>query len=152
MVHHPRVRRGLPSGILFILTGLLAAAPAAADKSAFAEHHYVLQISNSEPFKQTLVLNVAGNILDHYGPDLVDVEVVAFGPGLRLLFQGNAHADRIASLSDQGVEFFACSNTFANMSRMRGETVRLNENAERVPAGAVHIGERVEDDWVLLKP
>jgi hypothetical protein len=149
MFHRTKAFTRLLAGILF---ALVAASPAAADKSEFAEHHYVLQISDSDPFKQTLVLNVAGNILDHYGPDLVDIEVVAFGPGLRLLFEGNANADRIDSLAAQGVEFSACSNTQANMSRMRGNDVALNEHADVVPAGAVRIGELVEDGWVLLKP
>lgn len=149
MSHRARLYTRLLAGVLFALA---AASPAAADKSEFAEHHYVLQISDSEPFKQTLVLNVAGNILDHYGPDLVDIEVVAFGPGLRLLFEGNANADRIASLAAQGVEFSACSNTRDNMSRTRGRDIALSEHAKVVPAGAVRIGERVEEGWVLLKP
>ena len=76
----------------------------AQDEKPFAEHKFVLQISDMDPSKQTLVLNVAGNILKHYGQDQAEVEIVAFGPGLRLLFKDNSNAGRIDGLVDSGVE------------------------------------------------
>ena len=66
----------------------------AADQS-FASKKVVLQISDPNPFKQTLVLNVANNIIKEYGVDNVDVEIVAFGVGLRLLFADNANGGSI---------------------------------------------------------
>jgi hypothetical protein len=42
---------------------------AAAEDKPFAEERIVLQISDSDPFKQTLVLNVANNLIKHYGQD-----------------------------------------------------------------------------------
>ena len=50
---------------------------AAEEDKPFAEERIVLQISDSDPFKQTLVLNVANNLIKHYGQDKVDVEIVA---------------------------------------------------------------------------
>jgi hypothetical protein len=55
-----------------------------ADKP-FAEHFLALQLSDSDPMKQRLVLSVANYILKAYGPDKVAIEVVAFGPGIDLL-------------------------------------------------------------------
>ena len=81
---------------------LLLSAPAGAevaDAKPFAENKVVLQISDEDAYKQTLVLNVASNLIKHYGPDKVDVEIVAFGPGLRLLFADNSNSGRIDSLS-----------------------------------------------------
>lgn len=127
---------------------------AAAEKSdkPFAERYYVLQISDDDPAKQTLVLNVANNILKHYGPDKVDVEIVAFGPGLRLLFDGNVNADRISGLADNGVRFSACLNTFSNMSRVLGRELELDPHAVKVSAGVVRIGDLVSDGYILVKP
>ena len=45
----------------------------AQEEKPFAEHKFVLQISDMDPSKQTLVLNVANNILKAYGTDQVDV-------------------------------------------------------------------------------
>ncbi len=64
-----------------------------------------------DPFKQTLVLNVASNLIKHYGQDKVDVEIVAFGPGLRLMFEDNVNSGRINGLTSSGVKFAACGNT-----------------------------------------
>ena len=88
---------------------------ASEESKPFAEQRIVLQISDPNPFKQTLVLNVASNLIKHYGQDKVDVEIVAFGPGLRLMFKDNVNTGRIQGLSSSGVTFSACKNTIAGM-------------------------------------
>ena len=62
------------------LLAISLAMPVSAVEKPFAEHKVVLQISDNDPFKQTLVLNVANNITKAYGIDNVDIQVVAFGP------------------------------------------------------------------------
>ncbi len=121
-------------------------------EKAFAEHKVVLQISDPNPFKQTLVLNVAHNILKYYGPDLVDIEVVAFGPGLRLLFKNNVYSSRIQSLVGSGVRFSACSNTIKNMTKKLGHAPALNPNAIKVAAGVVRILALTKEGYTLIKP
>jgi intracellular sulfur oxidation DsrE/DsrF family protein len=124
----------------------------AQDEKAFAEHKFVLQISDMDPFKQTLVLNVANNILKAYGTDQVDVEIVAFGPGLRLLFEENANAGRIDGLVQSGVRFFACQNTINNMSNTLGRQVKINTHASSGKGGIVRIKELVDQGYMLAKP
>ena len=119
---------------------------------SFAEAKVVLQISDPNPFKQTLVLNVANNIVKHYGQDSVKVEIVAFGPGLRLLFKDNANKGRIASLAGQGVTFSACANTSRNMGKKLGHPPALNSKAVTVSAGVVRIINLVTKGYVLVKP
>lgn len=129
----------------------LQAAPAIPDKP-FAEAKVVLQISDSDPFKQTLVLNVANNLIKHYGPDKVDVEIVAFGPGLRLLFDDNVNKGRIESLTGSGVRFAACSNTIQAMGKILEHEPVLNGHATRVDAGVVRIVELTGAGYTLVKP
>ncbi|AKJ96512.1 hypothetical protein TVD_13375 [Thioalkalivibrio versutus] len=133
-----------------LLLGL--ALPAIASDNPFAEEHVVLQISDNDPSKQTLILNVANNLLNHYGPDRVAVEVVAFGPGLRLLFENNTNQDRIQALVDQGVRFSACANTLTGMGRIIGHPPDLNPHAQIVDAGVVRIMELQQQDYSLIKP
>ena len=124
----------------------------AADKP-FASKKVVLQISDPNPFKQTLVLNVANNIIKEYGVDNVDVEIVAFGPGLRLLFADNANDGRIQGLASNGVKFYACSNTRKNMAKKLGYEPELNKNAVSEGPGVVRIVKLVtEDGYTLVKP
>ncbi len=139
---------------IFVLLGTLLAAGAvmAQEEKPFAENKFVLQISDMDPAKQTLVLNVAGNIIKHYGQDQADVEIVAFGPGLRLLFEGNANSGRIKGLTTTGVRFAACQNTIKNMSAKLGHPVALNENATPVIGGVVRIKELTDQGYLLIKP
>lgn len=143
-------------GLLCVLPMLLCGAPVhaapAADKP-FAEHRVVLQISDDDPAKQTLVLNVANNVVNHYGADKVDVEIVAFGPGLRLLFAENANAGRIGTLVESsGVRFSACENTIAAMGRQLGHDPELNPRAMHVEAGVVRIMDLTGNGYTLIKP
>ncbi len=124
----------------------------AQDEKPFAEHKFVLQISDMDPSKQTLVLNVAGNILKAYGQDQVDVEIVAFSAGLRLLFEGNANEGRIDGLVDSGVRFFACQNTRDNMARTLGHPVKINGHASSGYGGIKRIQELVDQGYILVKP
>jgi intracellular sulfur oxidation DsrE/DsrF family protein len=131
---------------------LFATIADAAEEKPFAEKKVVLQISDDDPSKQTLVLNVANNLIKYYGPDRVDVEIVAFGPGLRLLFAGNVNTSRIKGLDANGVRFAACSNTIANMSKNLGEELALNPLATRVDAGVVRILDLTAKGYTLIKP
>lgn len=134
-----------------LVFGLLTQAVYAADDS-FVEKSVVLQISDYNPQKQTLVLNVANNLIKHYGQDSVKVEIVAFGPGLRLLQKGNANTGRIQSLVDSGVQFSACSNTVRNFSKKLGHAIALNPNAVKVSAGVVRIIDLTAKGYTLIKP
>lgn len=151
----PESRRSILTYLL--LAGcLLLARPAIAadpeDAKPFADEHIILQISDNDPSKQTLVLNVANNLLKAYGPDKVDIEIVAFGPGLRLLFAENVNTGRIASLSDSGVRFAGCMNTFAKVTELLGHEPELNPHTLRVSAGVVRILELTKAGYTLIKP
>ena len=138
--------------VLVMLTSIMFQANAATEDKPFAEQKVVLQISDADPTKQTLVLNVASNLIKAYGPDKVDVEIVAFGPGLRLMFDDNHNKGRINGLTDSGVRFAACGNTLKKVSSKLGRTPVLNSNASKVPAGVVRIVDLVNKGYILVKP
>ena len=124
-----------------------------AEEKPFAEHKLVLQMSDADPGRQTLVLNVANNAIRYFGAEKIDVEIVAFGPGLSLLFADNPNADRITSLAqDAGIRFAACGNTVAAVTRMRGEPPVLHERAINVDAGVVRIMELDAAGYTILSP
>jgi len=139
-------------GLTALLAVLGSPATMAQDEKPFADQKFVLQISDMDPDKQTLVLNVATNIIKYYGPDKADVEIVAFGPGLRLLFAENSNAGRIEGLTQSGVRFAACANTIANMTKTLGSEPALNAHAKVVPGGIVRIKELADQGYLLVKP
>ena len=138
--------------LAFVLLASIAFQMQAAENKPFAEQKVVLQIRDADPTKQTLVLNVASNLIKAYGPDKVDVEIVAFGPGLRLMFADNHNTGRITGLSDNGVRFAACGNTRKKMTKQLGKEPSLNSNATVVPAGVVRIIDLVNEGYILVKP
>lgn len=118
-----------------------------------ATHHVVLQISDANPATQNLILNVASNLVSYYGADKIDLEVVAFGPGLQLLMADNANASRIVGLAkEQGVKFDACENTLNAMTRALGHKPALNPDAQIVPSGAARLVDLAEHHFVVLRP
>ena len=64
-------------------------------------HKVVIQVSTADPVTQKIALNNAVNVQKSLGMDNVDVEVVAYGPGLSLLTKKSKEAQRIASLAMQ---------------------------------------------------
>ncbi len=148
----PPILRLVTVALLALLTLAAGAAVADSETKPFAEKRIVLQISDPNPFKQTLVLNVANNLIRYYGTDNVDIEIVAFGPGLRLLFADNANLPRIKGLADNDVRFSACSNTIRAMTKKLGEPPKLNEHAVKVSAGVVRIIDLVDQGYQLIKP
>ncbi|MBQ0799655.1 MAG: hypothetical protein KBT63_10265 [Porticoccaceae bacterium] len=136
-----------------VLTLFASMSTLAEDEKAFAEHKFVLQISDMDAAKQTLVLNVAANIMKHYGPDKADVEIVAFGPGLRLLFEENVNGNRIDGLvNNSGVRFAACGNTITKMTKTLGHPPAMNSHATVVPGGIIRIKELADQGYLLVRP
>ncbi len=121
----------------------------APEEKPFAEHFAVFHISSGDDFTQTLVLNNAQNLANHYGPDKVVIEVVAYGPGLKILFKENKNAKRIAGMSDSGITFTACGNTMQSMGRNKDS---LNKHTKVVPAGVIRIMELQEAGWSYIRP
>jgi len=137
---------------LMFCSPVFAAQTEAPLPDTFATKKVVLQISDSDPFKQTLVLNVASNLLQYYSGTEVDMEVVAFGPGLRLMMKDNVNQARIKGLMDSGIRFSACKNTMANFAKKLGKVPELQENITLVPAGAGRILQLNDAGWQILKP
>lgn len=138
---------------LVAVLAFMGSLQAAEGDKPFAEHKIVLQISDDDSAKQTLVLNVANNLIKYYGVDKVDIEIVAFGPGLRLLFAENVNAERIDSLVDNsGVRFAACKNTIAAMTNVLGYEPALNSRSKPVEAGIVRILELTDQGYTLVRP
>ena len=123
----------------------------ATDDKPFAEAHIVLQLSDQT--RESVVLDVANNLIKHYGgPDFVDIEIITFGRGIRLLYAESQHVTRIASLVDNGVRFYVCQNTLDTMERTYGSRPKLSPHAIKVKAGVARIIEKVDEGYTLVRP
>ena len=118
----------------------------------FAEHFLALQLSESDPRRQRLVLSVASNILKFYEPDKVAIEVVAFGPGISLLFEESEFRPLVDSLVSQGVKFDVCGNTLDTIERETGKRPKTNPNAKEVGTGVAQLMSLAEGGYTLVRP
>ena len=137
---------------LMTVAPAVGAEPAPLPDKPFAEHRIVLQLSDNDPKKQGLVISVAYNLLKLYDPDKVAIEVVAFGPGIDLLFPGNANRARIESLVAQGVKFDICLNTVDTIERDTGKRPQYIAAATPVQVGVGQILSLVENGYILVRP
>ena len=130
----------------------VAAENNASAEKPFAEHHLVLQLSDDDAKKQSLVISVAYNLLKFYGPDRIAIEVVTFGPGIALVGADSPNRKLVDSLVAQGVKFDVCMNTVETVERETGKHVNLNPKAVPVEAGVAQILVLTEKGYTLVRP
>jgi len=138
---------------LLIATATVARAqqPALQDKP-FAEHKIVLQLSDNDPRKQGLVLSVTSNLMKHYDPDKVAIEIVTFGPGIDLLRPENPNRKMVESLVAQGARFDLCINTVDTVERESGKRPEFIAAATPVQVGVAQILFLTENGYTLVRP
>jgi hypothetical protein len=96
------------------------------------------------------ILSVANNVLKFYGPENVEMEIVAYSKGIRLLLaRDNSTAVRVDALMQYDVTFIACGNTMRTKDIKEEELI---EGSEIVTAGVVELLERVNEGWTYIKP
>jgi len=129
-----------------VLAALLAFAPAYAQS---ARNKVVFQVSDDSPQKWNLVLNNARNLQDDLGADLVDLEIVVYGPGIGMLKSDSPVAARIADALKNGVKVVACENT------MRAQQLGYKDMLPKigyVPAGVVELMKKQQEGYSYIRP
>jgi len=127
-------------------TGLLAGAARAAPPP---KQRVVIQVSDADPGKWQLALNNARNIQADLGRDNVEIEIVAYGPGLDMLKAESKVAGGLAAALDSSVGLIACENTMQNRHVSRDE---IYAGVRFVPAGVTHIMKRQTEGWAYIRP
>jgi len=139
-----------------LLTLLLAVPSLAADGKT---HRIAIQIDQNDPQVMNLALNNATNVINYYRGrnEDVDVEIVAYGPGLHMLRADTSPVqDRIRHLKELAfsgkVQFSACNNTKQGMEKAEGHAIPIMPEATVVPSGAVRLMELQEQGWSYIRP
>lgn len=138
----------------------LAAALALAPLTAWAEgmvHKVAIHVDQNDPKVMNMALNNAANVNKYYQSqgDTVEIEMVAYGPGLNMFIPGKSPvADRIStmSLEMENLSFAACGNTHRKMSQKAGKEIPLMSEAVVVPSGVVRLIELQEQGYAYVRP
>jgi hypothetical protein len=117
-----------------------------------APHKVVIQVSSDDPSTQTIALNNAVNLQNALGQDNVQIEIVAYGPGLGMLTSESKVGQRITSLAMQDIQFSACGNTMKAVEKKTGTMPVPLEGVSVVPAGVLRIMELQEQGYAYIRP
>lgn len=138
----------------FLATGAALAACAAFAAPALAQgagarNKVVLQVSDADPGKWNLALNNAGNLQKDLGMDDVDIEIVAYGPGIGMLKAGSPVAGRVSGALQSNIRVVACENTMAGQHLQKSDMLPA---IGYVPAGVVEIMKKQQQGWAYIRP
>lgn len=148
------VKRALAAAFLAAAVAFVPAAASAqsAPKQAAQKaerYKVVLQVSDADPAKWNLALNNARNVQEDLGKGNVDVEIVAYGPGLGMLKADSKVTDRLAQALDGNIGLMACENTMRNTKVTKAD---MYSGIHYVDAGVVHIMKREREGWAYIRP
>jgi uncharacterized protein len=140
-------RRTLALALAFGATALLGTG--CAYTPARQKTQVVLQVSDPDPAKWNLALNNARNAQVDLGADKVDIEIVAYGPGINMLKFDAVTANRVGEAVKNGVKIVACENTMTAQKIVKAD---MHPAVSYVPAGVVHIMQRQHQGWAYVRP
>jgi hypothetical protein len=129
-------------------TAVTTVAPAAA-QGAITRNRVVMQVSDNDPAKWNLALNNARNLQADLGAANVDIEIVAYGPGIGMLKAESVVGNRIDEALGSGVKVVACENTMRNSKLVKDDMLH---GIGYVGAGVVEIMQRQQQGWAYLRP
>lgn len=151
-------RKILPYGLIAAAGLMLAGAPlasgAAQPKQAAhavkaAKQKLIIQVSDADPKKWNLALNNAANVQEDVGKDKVDIELVAYGPGLAMLKLDSEVGGRVKSALEDGIRVVACENTMHKQKLTRDDML---PDLGYVKAGVVELMNRQAEGYSYIRP
>ncbi|HMX16088.1 MAG TPA: DsrE family protein [Rhodocyclaceae bacterium] len=127
----------------------LALSPACpAQQAAPPQDRVILQVSDDDPKKWNLALNNARNIQADLGGK-VEIEVVAYGPGIGMLKAEALVANRVQDALAAGIRVVACENTMTSQKISRDDMIN---GIGYVKAGVIEIMRRQQAGWAYIRP
>ena len=136
--------------LITLLTLGAAAAPALAQqKKPAAKQRVVFQVSDNDPARWQLALNNARNVQTDLGKDKVQIEIVAYGPGIEMLKAESKVAGGLAGALGASVGLIACENTMQNTKVTRDD---MYAGISYVQAGVTHLMKRQAEGWAYIRP
>lgn len=122
----------------------------AATSSAVQRQGLVLQVSDNNPKTWNLVLNIAKNARNNTKHP-IEITVVAFGPGLKMLTMDSKVANRLEKATGRGVEFRACGMTMKKL-KLTDADLFPSPQIKRVNGGVIEIMRLQRAGWSYIRP
>lgn len=86
---------------------------------------------------------------EELGAANVDIEIVAYGPGINMLKFDAVANSRVSEAMKAGVQMVAGQNTLRNLKMSKADIIAGSGYAN---SGVVHIMKRQNEGWVYVRP
>ena len=135
--------------LLSVAGAAMVATEAARAQSASSagKERVVIQVSTPDPKLWNQALNYIENLREFYGPDKVEIELVALGHGIGVLKLDSIQGPRVADGLKLGVHVSACEVT---MRRQKLGREDMLPNIGYVPAGLGQVIKRQREGWAYI--
>jgi intracellular sulfur oxidation DsrE/DsrF family protein len=107
----------------------------------------VIQVSTPDPKLWNQAINYIENLRDLYGPDKVELELVALGHGIGVLKLDSTQGPRVADALKLGVHISACEVTMRRQKLTREDML---PKIGYVAAGLGQIIKRQREGWAYI--
>jgi uncharacterized protein len=94
-------------------------------------------------------LNNAENVQEDLGKNNVEIEIVAYGPGVGMLKMDSEVSGRFTKAIADGVKVAACENTTTKQKIPRAEIIN---GATFVKAGVVELMQKQQQGFAYIRP
>jgi len=139
-------RRNFAAALLVATSALVLPAYA---QQASTRGRVVMQVSDNDPAKWNLALNNAKNVQTDLGAANVDIEIVAYGPGINMLKAESVVGTRVDEALAAGVKVVACENTMRNQKLAKQDML---PKVDYVMAGVVELMQKQQQGWAYIRP
>ncbi len=118
-------------------------------QASLEKQKVVFQVSAGDPKIWNLTLNNAKNVQQELGAKNIEVEIVAYGPGIGMLKFDSAVANRIDEAVADGVKVVACENTMKAQKLTRDDML---SSTGFVPAGVIELMKKQKEGYAYIRP
>jgi intracellular sulfur oxidation DsrE/DsrF family protein len=130
-----------------LLAAVLPVAAARAQAHA-AKNRALFQVTDNDPARWNMILNNMVNLKEGVGSEGVEIELVAYGPGINMLKADSPVKHRVADALRSGVRVHACQNT---MSGMKLAPADMLPEIGYVPSGVVEVMKKQQQGWAYIR-
>ncbi len=133
------------------LAGLALAPRAFAQTAATppqTKNKAVFSATDNDEARWKLILGNMNNLKTGVGAEGVELELVAYGPGLNMLKADSPVKDMVAEALKAGVKINACQNTMKFMKLTESDIL---PGVTFVPAGVVEVMRKQQQGWAYIR-
>ncbi|MFZ6756931.1 DsrE family protein [Undibacterium sp. Ji50W] len=138
--------------LALVLNGMVhvsALAQQDAGTQAVKKSKVVFQVSDGDSKKWDLTLNNVKNVIKDMGRDNIEVEIVAYGPGIDMFKFESQAASRIDEVLKLGAQVMICENTMRAQKITKADML---DNLGYVEAGVSQLIKRQQQGYAYIRP